>query len=225
MVGYPGGVWDEPAGPKTRGCHLFNRLYRTVDGWLFLAAARSDGRRLLESCSIVAGDTLPDEQNLENWLEAKCATLPTQTCVTALTQAGFSAHRHASLTELASDAYVAQQGYIAVVNHTGIGRALGVGLRVYNESPQATAVLAARRPGMDTLDILKAYGFEARIGDLLRDKVVAIGEASILNTPQTPGYWGKIDLHKPALLGGLAPTREIINKINDSTPFSSYLPD
>ncbi|MBR9909243.1 MAG: hypothetical protein GYB33_02695 [Gammaproteobacteria bacterium] len=225
MVGYPGRVWDEPAGAKTRGWHLFNRLYRTADGWLFLAAAKNDGRRLLENCSIAVGESLPDDHNLESWLAGKCATLSTQTCVTALTDAGFSAHQHSSLNQLATDAYVAHHGYIAVVDHAGIGRALGVGLRVYDESPQATAVLAARRPGMDTLDILQEYGFGARIGDLLRDKVVAIGEASLLNTPQTPGYWGKIDLDKPSLIGGLAPTREIINKINDSPPFSSSLPE
>src|SRR5690606_14891267 len=133
LVGYPGRVWDEPAGPKTRGWHLFNRLYQTTDGWLFLAAAKHKGLKLLENCAFVASEALPDDHNLEHWLEARLATLPTQACVTALSQAGFSAHHHVSLAELATDAYVAQHGYIAVVDHPGIGRALGIGLRVYNQ--------------------------------------------------------------------------------------------
>lgn len=222
MIGYPNRVWDEPAGPKARGWHLFNRLYRAADGWFFLAAPKSEGKRLLEGCSISAGETLPGDQQLENWLEIRCATLPTQDCVNAFNQAGFSAHRHASLAELATDAYVAQHGYIAVVDHVGIGRAMGVGLRLYDETRPESQMLAARRPGMDTLNILQEHGFEARIGSLLRDQVVAIGETTLLSTPLTPGYWGNADPEKPAFARGIAPTREIIRKINEAKPYLTY---
>lgn len=224
MVGFAGRVWDEPAGPKARGWHLFNRLYRALDGWFYLAASRRDGRQLLATCSIIEGEPLPDEHHLERWLEAKFAALPAEACVKALNEVGFGAHRHSTLPELAADEYVAQQGFVAVVDHPGIGRAMGVGLRVYGASQRPASVLAARRPGMDTLDLLKEHGFEPRIGELLREKVVAIGEATLLNTPQSPGYWGNVVLDRPRAMGGLAPTRDIVAKITESTPFSSAGP-
>lgn len=218
MVGFAGRRWNEPAGPAARGWHPFNRLYRAADGWFYLAARQRRGRQLLAACSIVDGAPLPDDQYLERWLEDRFAALTAQACVKALNEAGFGAHRHACLPELAADAYVTRQGLLAVVDHPGIGRALGVGLRVYGAPAQPERVLAARRPGMDTLDLLKEHGFEARIGELLRDKVVALGEAALLNTPQALGYWHKVDLDTPRA-SGLSPTPEIIARINDSTAF------
>jgi hypothetical protein len=123
------------------------------------------------------------------------------------------------LVELAGDAYVAQHGLLTAVEHPGIGCALGIGLLTYGADNQPATVLAARRPGMDTLDLLQEYGFEPRIGEFLRDKVVAIGEAVVLNTPQAKDYWGKIDLGQPSLLGGLEPTPEALKIPNTSQPF------
>lgn len=222
MVGFAGRVWDEPAGPKARGWHLFNRLYQALDGWFYLAAGRQEGRGLLAASSIAEGTALPDDAELEAWLEGKFASLPTAACVKALTEVGFGAHRHATLNELATDENVAQRGLLAVVEHPGIGRALGIGLRVYGAAGRPASVLAARRPGMDTLDLLNEHGFEPRVGELLREKVVAIGEATLLNTPQSPGYWGNADLDTPRVAAGLSPTRMIVAKITGSTPFPSH---
>jgi len=221
MVGFAGRVWDEPAGPKARGWHLFNRLYQAVDGWFYMVCSRQDGKTLLKACSIFEGELPPDDRDLEHWLEAKFATLPAQACVKALTESGFSAHPHLTLQELALDEYVARQGFVAVVDHPGIGRALGIGLRIYGASHRPASVLAARRPGMDTLDLLKEHGFDARVGELLRDKVVAIGEAPLLNTPQTPGYWNKVEFDNSTAPGGSAPSKAIIDKITHTAPFPS----
>jgi crotonobetainyl-CoA:carnitine CoA-transferase CaiB-like acyl-CoA transferase len=219
MVGFEGRVWDEPTGPDARGWHPLNRLYQATDGWFFLSADVQDGKRSLEACSLFDGENLPDGEALAQTLEAKFATIPSQTCVAALNEAGVSAQIHRSLVELAGDAYVAQHGLLTAVEHPGIGCALGIGLLTYGADNQPATVLAARRPGMDTLDLLQEYGFEPRIGEFLRDKVVAIGEAVVLNTPQAKDYWGKIDLGQPSLLGGLEPTPEALKILNTSQPF------
>ena len=42
MIGYNGKVWNEPSGPQAWGWSVFNRIYLTADGGLFIASAEAD---------------------------------------------------------------------------------------------------------------------------------------------------------------------------------------
>lgn len=42
MLGYDGKVWDEPAGPEATGWNMYDRIYATSDGMVFLSNADAD---------------------------------------------------------------------------------------------------------------------------------------------------------------------------------------
>ncbi len=214
MVGYQGRVWDEPAGPQARGWHAFDRLYAARDGWFYLAATRADGARRMGESAAFGDIAALAEADCACALERRFADLSVDDCVARLRAAGLSAQRYQSLHDLAFDPYVERQGLITVLDHPGIGRAIGVGLRLYAaDDAAAPRFLAARRPGLDTLDILKEHGFEPASAGLLRSGVVAVGEAPILTTPQTKGFWGDPAHRKPLGMGGLPPSDAVIAKI------------
>lgn len=222
MVGFEGRVWDEPAGPLARGWHAFDRLYQARDGWLYLCAGPADAAARLARVAAFEGLAGVAESDVEGWLERRFAELAVDRSVALLREAGLSAHRYMSLHALALDDYVDRHGLITVLDHPGIGRAMGVGLRVYDRDGRSgPAFLHARRPGMDSLDILKEYGFEPALPELLRRGVVALGEMPILNTPRTSGYWSDPRRRKPPDTGGLPPSDALIEKITQGRPGSS----
>jgi hypothetical protein len=101
---------------------------------------------------------------------------------------------------------------IEVVEHPGIGRALGIGHPLF-VAPGGTArgSLAARRPGLDTIAVLREHGFGDRIVPLIESRVVATGEMSLLNTTTMRGWWMRPGITLPS--DGYQLTPEILARI------------
>jgi hypothetical protein len=82
----------------------------------------------------------------------------------------------------------------AVLDHPGIGKALGVALPTFGGKQDVGALLVARRPGMDTLPILESLGFDAKeVLDMLKAQAIATGENPVVETTMRPGYWNHPD--------------------------------
>lgn len=222
MVGFASRVWDEPSGPDVRGWNCFDRLYRARDGWFYMGASQGTALYRLRQITMLKDVASVSEERLEQWLEDRFEKMPVESCVMALRAAGIGAHRHMNLSELADDMYVRRHGYMAAIDHPQIGRALGIGLLVYGSSqPQA---LPARKPGLDTMEVLTELGYGTRLNELLEKNVIAVGDSSIVNAPATPGFW-KITLKKkPSGMVGIIPDEEIVGRLNQVPPFPTYEP-
>jgi len=212
MIGHEGRTGDEPAGLTARGWHALHRLYRARDGWFFLADESPRARAALAACALLPGvETAPDA-DLEAWLESAFARHAAAACVDALQAAGLAAHRFVTLQEIVTDPAAAARGMIEVVEHPGIGRALGIGHPLFvAPGGRARGSLAARRPGLDTIAVLREHGFADRIVPLIESRVVATGEMSLLNTTTMRGWWMRPGLSLPS--DGYRLTPEILARI------------
>jgi crotonobetainyl-CoA:carnitine CoA-transferase CaiB-like acyl-CoA transferase len=193
MIGFEGQSWDEPSGPDALGWHALDRLYRARDDWFYLGAPAT-ARSRLDDCSILGGVGDVAEADVEPWLESRFAELTVDECVDALNAAGLGAHRNVALTELVSDDVVLDHDLITIVDHPGIGPALGIGHPVFDAASEARQprLLAMRRPGSDTIEVLQEFGFGDRIVELLGDRAVAIGEATVVQGTTTRGWWNTV---------------------------------
>ncbi|HEX4305918.1 MAG TPA: CoA transferase [Solirubrobacterales bacterium] len=188
LTGYAGRVWDEPAGLDAPGWHAGNRLYRAGDDWFYLAARSSIWPSALSGCSLTSGIRLSDDVGAQ--LEEVFREHTADECIAALREAGISAHRRVTLTELAEDEYVRRKRFLAVADHPGIGRAIGIGLPLYGTGPDdGRALLAARAPGTDTAEVLREYGFGDEIDELKARGVIAEDDLQLANTTLSPGFW------------------------------------
>lgn len=217
MVDFAGRTADEPSGPDARGWHALDRLYRARDCWFYLAHGGSDGRAALAGIAGLAGVAEVADADLEPWLEARFAEAPADEWVDQLRRAGFGAHRYLSLQDIVADEYACANRHIEIADHPGIGRAMGIGHPFY-VAPGGTAEgsVVMRRPGMDTIAVLKEHGFGDRIVDLLENKIVAIGEMALMTTTTTRGWWNKPGA--AGISGDFVITPELIARIENRGP-------
>ena len=119
MIGYEGKVWDEPAGPDAAGWNMFDRIYATADGMVFLANADAD--KLQRSGLFNGVDFSSDEaekeiekvfqsKTSEEWIEALC---PLDCDVRTLRNFGM---------ECMEEPYAKASGLSRWAYHPGIGR-------------------------------------------------------------------------------------------------------
>ena len=119
MIGYEGKVWDEPAGPDATGWNMFDRIYATADGMVFLANADAD--KLQRSGLFNGVDFSSDEAEKEiekvfqskaseEWIEALC---PLDCDVRTLRNFGM---------ECMEEPYAKASGLSRWAYHPGIGR-------------------------------------------------------------------------------------------------------
>ena len=119
MIGYEGKVWDEPAGPDATGWNMFDRIYATADGMVFLANADAD--KLQRSGLFNGVDFSSDEaekeiekvfqsKTSEEWIEALC---PLDCDVRTLRNFGM---------ECMEEPYAKASGLSRWAYHPGIGR-------------------------------------------------------------------------------------------------------
>ena len=220
MVGFEGRVWDEPTGPTAPGWNALNRLYASADGWFYLAVgpdlAAVHAQRL--TGPMFAGAPNGGGVELAQFLEHCFAQASTEACLAALHACGFSAHQYVALKELAHDAYVLSHRYLAVDQHPGIGRALGVGQLVYGDRSSPRRLLQARRPGMDTSAVLAEVGFGDQLDALLEQKIVATDHSTLLNTPLAPDFWEKAKELAPSAMTGIRIEPDIVARIQAPSP-------
>ena len=119
MIGYEGKVWDEPAGPDATGWNMFDRIYATADGMVFLANADADKLQrsgLFNGVDFSADEAEKEIENVfqskasEEWIEALC---PLDCDVRALRNFGM---------ECMEEPYAKASGLSRWAYHPGIGR-------------------------------------------------------------------------------------------------------
>ena len=192
MVAFEGRVWDEPAGTGALGWGAFDRLYQGSDGWFYLACPSPDFRKRLQSVEGLAAASTIVGAELETWLSERFSTRTVTEWVDALTAAGIAAHRYVDMVEVVRDSLSFALQATVVQDHPGLGKALGAAHPTWGNGYRGETLLAARRPGMDTLPILKELGFDAsEILDLLRARTIALGENPVVTTTNMPGYWNR----------------------------------
>lgn len=220
MVGFEGRVWDEPAGPEAAGWNALDRLYASADGWFYLAVGPdcAAARARLHADPLFAQAPAGWGEELAQFLQGAFARQSTEACLQALQVCGLSAHRYVTLPELARDAYVLSRRYLAVDDHPGIGRAMGVGQLLYGAPASPARMLQARKPGMDTATVLEEIGFGDQLADLLAQKTVALDHATLLNTPLAPDFWERAQKMAPSALTGLRIEPDIVARIQAAAP-------
>ncbi|MCF7550686.1 CoA transferase [Pseudonocardia sp. WMMC193] len=194
LIDFAGKDWERTA-PDDFGWHAFDRLYRAEDGWFYLAAGdRTDAKeRLAESSPTLKPVAGVPDADVQAWLEEHFSRLKVDECVSLAAGAGLGAHAYVRLPDLFRDERALRAKMVAVVEHPGIGRALGIGLptTAASTSKAGRDLVASRRPGMDTITVLAEFGFTDRIVELLEEGAIGVGENPVVNTTGAPGYWGR----------------------------------
>ena len=199
MIDYDGRTSDEPAGPDALGWHAFNRLYRASDGWFYMA---DQGPRSRDKLASIEGlERAPEiaDADIDEWLQERFATRSTAEWVSDLQRAAIGAHRYLTMAENLIDDTTWDRGLVAAVDHPGLGRAIGIGLKYVGGIRNDATPIRTRRPGMDTIDILEEHGFGAMLPGLLREGVVAVGENPVVQTTALTGFWNdSANVHRPS---------------------------
>ncbi len=192
MMGFDGRRRNEPRGPDALGWGAFDRLYRANDGWFYFA---DHGPGTRDKVASVAGlDSVSDvgDSDIEEWLEERLAKRSVAEWVDVLNGSGIGAHRYTGLAERLAGGITWDRRLLTVEDHPGIGKAIGMGVPLVGKNPNDQRPLVARRPGMDTIDILEENGLLDELPDLLRKHIVAVGEDPIVRTTSVQGYWDNI---------------------------------
>jgi crotonobetainyl-CoA:carnitine CoA-transferase CaiB-like acyl-CoA transferase len=194
MIGFEGRVWDEPSGLDAVGWDASNRLYQASDGWFYLACPGGAFHDKIASLEGLERAHAVAPADLADWLSQRFLTRTANSWVDALTAAGIAAHRYVTMVEVVRDPVSMALKASAVLDHPGIGKALGVALPTFGGEQDVGELLVARRPGMDTLPILESLGFDAKeILDMLKTQAIAAGENPVVETTMRPGYWNHPD--------------------------------
>lgn len=153
MIGYEGKVWDEPAGPNATGWNMYDRIYTTSDGMVFLANADAEklkSSHLFDGIDFSADDAEKKMENvfLSNTSEGLIEALTPVDCdVRVLRNFGM---------ECMEEPYAKASGLSRRAFHPGIGM-----LRTTSCAPRLSltppiAGNAVCEPGGDTERFLKS---------------------------------------------------------------------
>jgi crotonobetainyl-CoA:carnitine CoA-transferase CaiB-like acyl-CoA transferase len=187
MVDYKDNVWDEPAGREVLGWGPFNRLYRVEDGWIYVADHRPDVLTRMAGLSPFIDIERVATGEVEVILERHLGKLSTVEAVAMLESVRVTAHRYCDIAEVVMSDNALTRGLSVVIDHAELGKGFGIALPTLGGGK--SQFLPARRPGMDTVDVLDEFGLRSQIPTLLRSKVVAVGEAPLVENSEAPHYW------------------------------------
>ena len=118
MIGYEGKIWDEPAGPAATGWNMYDRIYATSDGMVYLANADADKLQrsgFFDGIGFSANEAERDLEKVflsktsEEWIKALC---PLECDVRTLRNFG---------TECMEEPYAKASGLSRRAFHPGIG--------------------------------------------------------------------------------------------------------
>lgn len=179
MVAWEGKVWDEPATLDAKGWGAFDRLYRTADRWIYLAAPTPQA-----VAELVA---IPDFAALPALIEAGApdAELADYLASTiAEREASYwtarAGHRLgiavlADLEEAMESPLSKERGLSVVREHPTVGRMrmAGPSARLSVTPPRLTAPVGP--PGSNTRDLMVSLGREADYDDLVEAGVIREG--------------------------------------------------
>ena len=174
VVDFAGQTWSEPRGPEAMGWGPLDRLYRTSDGWLYLAAVRDgDLERLSRVEGLAgAGSWTPAERSAE--LTRRFASASGDTWHERLLPAGVAAHIYRDIASLRRDEAVMARRLTVEREHPGLGRGLETGVVARFGSFPGRELAPACAPGYHTASILQEMGYGGELDSLLADVVVAL---------------------------------------------------
>ncbi|MBM9464042.1 CoA transferase [Aeromicrobium sp. YIM 150415] len=211
-IGFDGRTWEEPSGPESCGWSPVDRLYRAMDGWFYLAGPEGDAASRLARIPGIDQSIMGDDELLGARLEDFFAGWSAADAVEAAVAAGFGAHRYVPVLELLSDTSAHERGLLTIMEHPGLGKALGIGHPVFGRctEDEEKTYLSARRPGLDTIDLIEELGHGESLAELLRSGAAALGENSLVNDSLSHGYWEGRKIEAYAEPERLAPAIRLI---------------
>lgn len=166
LVGFSGREWDEPSGPDAKGTGPLDRLYRTSDGWFYLAALGiGDAARVAEATGVTGVD--------EDSLAAVFADGTVEKWVARLGEAGVAAHALVDIDDLMEDDYVRTSRLSVVRDHAGVGPVRMVGPAARLSRTPVLVTDPAPPPGTHTYDVVREAGLADRYEELCAAGAVA----------------------------------------------------
>ena len=154
MVDYEGYELDEISGPQAKGFDSLNRLYRTSDGWLALAAGVGADKRLKTLEPFTELDNLSDDSALESLFTSR----PTADWLAELNAAGIPAIENLAPDDVRAEARADEGGLIVSERHPAFGSVEhGAAAPRMSATPVRTGASPAF--GGDTVDILVELGY------------------------------------------------------------------
>ncbi len=151
MLTYDGKIWDEPSGPDAKGWSIFNRIYRTKDGHIFLANASPSKMKehpLFSSVNLTSSSAI----------ETVLIDLSSSDALAALSEAGAEARIVRNFAkETMEEAYAKARGLSRRDYHVGMGE-----IRTTSCAPRLSLTpprkgFACREAGGDTEYFLKQF--------------------------------------------------------------------
>ena len=108
--------------------------------------------------------------------------------VDRLGAAGIAAHRYLDIIEAVTEPIAFDLKASAFIDHPGLGKALGIAHPLIGDGEGA--LLASRRPGMDTVPILEELGVSAaEIMSMYKAGAIALGENPPVEDSLSLGFW------------------------------------
>ena len=181
---------NEPSGQESTGEHALYRMYKSADGWIFVAALRTEQSMLtgVNGFEDLSDDVLNSDEKLQCYLQAKLALNPVDYWIDVFTQLGLGVHRVESLQDIckryrhegSSDALQSTWNdgrtlsWVRYSDHPA-GSAVELSAPAYAKLQKSTVRLLSPTPkqGAHTREVLTEIGYsEETISELLKDGVI-----------------------------------------------------
>lgn len=156
-IDYEGRVWDEPAGANVRGWGPTDRLFRTADGWIYLAALSKKEKLKLAAIPELAHFVIPDRVDEES-LAKLIARSPSDHWLALFAKEGLGAHELVDFYDLLDADLPRQRQVVVVRDHPGIGKVRGTGPSAKLSRTPAKLAKPIGWPGHDTAEVLANAG-------------------------------------------------------------------
>jgi len=173
MIGFEGRAWDEPSGPGSFGFGPLDRIYRTSDGFIYLAAlGRGDRQRLHTIAALSAINLDADDRELTQSLCDLFTSGTTAEWEARLLGAGLAAHRVVEYEGFMADPAAARRGIIRSwkLPNGDDARIFGPSKRLSETPP--IPLFPSPLPGSGGRKILEVAGLSDRYDELRERSVV-----------------------------------------------------
>mgnify|MGYP001456746999 CR=1 FL=1 len=128
LLGYQGKIWNEPAGNTAYGWSMFNRIYKTLDGYIFIATGTPKLCKKIRQLENIDFTSTDAEQELEKHF----LTLTSNQWIKVLSSSGFEAR---ALRNFSTDAMEEDYAKSRGLSRTDFHKNLGV-IRVTSCAPR-----------------------------------------------------------------------------------------
>ena len=172
MVGFKGRVWDEPSGPNAFGFSPLDRIYRAVNGYIYLAALREDDADRLRTIDAFRNiDFDADNDQLTRSLAEVFSSGTASEWADRVVRAGVGAHVVVDYTGFMADEAAAERGIIRSWEPaTESNEVFGPSKRLSETPP--LPLFPSPLPGAGAQRVLELAGMGSRYAHLRAESVV-----------------------------------------------------